>query len=98
MIIQPDLFSQAPAQRHSSTSREAARLIDPTANKLRQRVFDCIREHQPVTDERIAELTGLNPSTARPRRIELVQAGLIRAGGVSRKTRSGRNAVAWVVA
>lgn len=42
---------------------------------------------------------GMNPSTQRPRRIELVKAGLvIGPEGLTRKTSSGRKAQVWKLA
>lgn len=96
MIEQRDLFHQPPAQRHSATSVAAAESMLGKTEAPRERVFACIREHGPITDERIAELTGMNANTSRPRRIELVDMGLVKAGGISRRTRSGRKATAWV--
>ena len=46
------------------------------------------------TDEQIAEGLNMNPSTVRPRRLELERAGRIEPAGAS-KTRSGRRAVGW---
>jgi hypothetical protein len=51
----------------AATRREAEAKIAPKRNKLREEVYECIRDNGPgVTDEQIAELTGMNPSTARP--------------------------------
>jgi len=49
------------------------------------------------TDEEIQRMLKLNPSTQRPRRIELVQAGKVRDSGRTRKTKSGRAATVWEV-
>jgi hypothetical protein len=38
---------------------------------------------------------GMNPSTQRPRRIELCQRNLIVDSGTTRLTTSGRKAVVW---
>lgn len=89
-----DLFSQPPAQRHSPTSIEAAHSVKPSTGALRGKVLDAIREHGPLTDEQISRITGIAPNTARPRRVELMDAGMIVAVGKT-KTRSGRFAVAW---
>lgn len=83
-----------PLQRHSPTSIAAAQAIAKEVKGLRRVVLACIVEHGPLTDEAIATLTNLNPSTARPRRIELVRDGFVRAGGVQ-KTVSGRDATLW---
>lgn len=83
-----------PYQAHSITSLAAAAAIKPAALVLREQVFACIVIHGPVTDEAIAELLDMNPSTARPRRVELQRAGRIVADGTL-ATRSGRQARAW---
>lgn len=95
-LAQRSLFDP-PAQRHSATSVAAAQAIAPTAGTMRQLVLDWLRAHGPATDEQIIAGTGLAPSTARPRRIELVQSGLVVDSGTKIKTKSGRAAVAWRV-
>ena len=86
-------------QSHSSTSRQAALDIYYDVGKLQQRVLDCLRGWGDVggTDEEIQKALGMNPSTERPRRIELVSKGLIRDSGLRRKTDSKRLATVWVV-
>ena len=83
-----------PAIAHSATSRAAAEAMGALAGTLRERVYVFICEHPKSCDERIARGLGMNPSTERPRRIELERAGLIRADG-HQMTRAGRRAVAW---
>lgn len=91
----PDLFS-IPAQRHSETSVAAVSMQGKTAC-LRGRVYEAIRQHGNLTDEQITKVTGIPANTARPRRVELLQSGAIKAVGKS-KTRSGRHATAWGIA
>jgi len=86
----------APYQSASPTSREAAERIADKTPSLRQRVLDALTQ-RPMTDEEIATTLNLNPSTARPRRIELVQRGLVVEHGIA-ITSSGRKAVIWGVA
>lgn len=87
----------APFQPHSITSYDAAREIAPTSDNHREAVFQCIVEFGPLTDETIADTLGMNPSTARPRRVELEDAGrIVKRGRLA--NRSGRMAAAWVVA
>lgn len=94
----PTLFDQkAPFVAGSRTSKEAADQIRPAAPNLRERVYACIVEFGPVNDEEVWELLRMNPSTERPRRIELARDGRIRQEG-TRMTKSGRQAVAWVAA
>jgi hypothetical protein len=94
------LFAQrAPAVNGSITSAAAADSLDSrTLNALQRRVLEFITARPDgVTDEQIATGLQLNPSTARPRRIELARRGLIVEAG-TRKTASKRAAVAWRVA
>ena len=92
------LFDDPPAQRHSETSVSAAKAIAPAAATLRLMVLEALRKAgaDGLTDEEMLSATGLQPSTGRPRRIELMQAGHVRDSGRKRETRSGRNAVVWV--
>lgn len=94
--MQLELNLSAPHQAHSVTSRQAARQIQPSARSLRALVLEAIQS-RPMTDEEIADTLKLNPSTARPRRVELVKAGMIKQDGV-RPTRSGRSAAVWSAA
>jgi hypothetical protein len=94
------LFAQrAPSVSGSITSAAAADSLGPaTLNALQRKVLAYIEARpEGVTDEQIAAGLGLNPSTARPRRIELARRGLIVEAG-TRKTASRRTAVAWRVA
>lgn len=87
----------APAQQHSATSRAAAEALGMGAlNALQRVVFLWIAEHGPATDEEIAAGLGMNPSTARPRRIELVRRGFVVPAG-TRRAASGRMATVWMV-
>jgi hypothetical protein len=91
------LFAQrAPSVHGSVTSAKAADSLDPTTlNRLHRQVLAFL-EARPdgATDEEIIAGTGLNPSTARPRRIELARRGLVVESG-TRKTASGRMACVW---
>lgn len=84
-----------PYQPHSETSREAAEELEPKASTLRAKVLDYIRKTGRVTDEQLQEALNMNPSTQRPRRVELVKMGLICDSGTTAITRSGRRAVLW---
>lgn len=48
-----------------------------------------------ATDEEMQQELGLNPSTQRPRRVELVRRGLVVDAGHRRATRRGREATVW---
>lgn len=102
---QIDLFGAPPVrerlpphQRHSTTSRQAAAKIAPSCNELQARVLAFIRAHGGATDNEIQDGLEMNPSTQRPRRVELVAKGLVRDSGRKRATGSGRPAVVWEVA
>jgi hypothetical protein len=96
----PLFAKRAPAVNGSITSAAAADSLDAqTLNALQRRVLEFVRTCGAfgATDEEIATSLGLNPSTARPRRIELARRGLIVEAG-TRKTASKRAAVVWRVA
>ena len=95
-----DLF-EAPLKyvRGSETSLEAAVRAEPAAGTQRRRVLDELRAHPGgLTDDEMQTLLAMNPSTQRPRRIELVEAKLVKDSGAIRLTQSGRRAVVWVAA
>lgn len=83
-----------PCQPHSPTSRAAATAL-PNADTLRSAVLDAIKAHGGLTDEEVQDTLVMQGSTQRPRRIELVAAGLVVDSGRTRATRSGRQAVVW---
>lgn len=89
-----------PAQRHSATSMEAARLISGKAGTLREKVrqFLELRGKAGATDEEIQSGLVMAANTERPRRRELEQAGIVRDSGMTRTTTSGRAATVWVLA
>lgn len=94
-------FDRAPSQRHSPTSNEAARLIAPRCGPMEIEILNMIEACQMaggcgLTDLELIEAMGTQ--SARPRRIFLVKIGKMRDSGSTRKTRSGRRAVVWVLA
>jgi len=103
-LIHPDqmTFSDAVGKHQrtgqSPTSRAAAVEAVPLTGSKRAAVYECIQRLGGATDEQIQIVLGMNPSTQRPRRVELVDQGLIKDSGRMEPTRSGRKAVVWVVA
>jgi hypothetical protein len=94
------LFTQrAPSVNGSATSAAAADSLGPaTLNALQRRVLELLAAWpQGLTDEEMQHKLGMNPSTQRPRRIELARRGLVVTCG-TRRTASGRNADVWRVA
>jgi hypothetical protein len=89
-----------PYQAHSSTSKAAALAYADKADNVRHRVYLMIdyytQNGDGLTDEEITDILDLNPSTERPRRVELVQRLLVEDSGRVRQTRSGMEAVVWV--
>lgn len=79
----------------SETSFAAAEHIDPTVAVLRAQVLAALNVLGRATDERQQDYLGMPGNTQRPRRCELVEAGLVRDSGQKAKTRSGRMAVLW---
>ena len=91
-------MSQLPYQSHSATSAEAAERAEPTAKRDRASILTMLRVEFPnygQTDEEMQDWLPMNPSTQRPRRGELVKAGLVEDSGEKRRTRSGRWATVW---
>ena len=88
--------ARAPAVKSSSTSMAAAESLTPQRmNALQKAVYLLLAsEPEGLTDEQMQTRLGMNPSTQRPRRIELVRRGLVLEAG-TRKTASGRNANVW---
>jgi transcription initiation factor IIE alpha subunit len=78
------LFAMAPAVRGSVTAmqRRVLELLQATPDGL--------------TDEEMQTRLEMNPSTQRPRRIELARRGMVVEAG-TRRTSSGRMAVVWRV-
>lgn len=90
----------APFQPHSATSILAASRIKPSAATLRTSVLGFIvaRGERGATDIEIQDALGMEGSTQRPRRVELVMAGLVKDSGTTRKSGSGRACAVWVTA
>lgn len=65
-----------PAQQHSDTSVAAAEQIAPHTPTMREKVLAELSKW-PGTDEEVAGRLGMNPSTYRPRRIELERDGKV---------------------
>jgi hypothetical protein len=86
----------APFQPHSETSREAARSIAKQIGPLHQKIIAYLTEHRDgATDEAMFDALGMNPSTLRPRRIELVRAGRVKDSGRYALTKSLSKATVW---
>lgn len=82
-----------------SPSAEArARQTPAKVGGDRARILELLAEAGPLTDEQIAERLGMEANTVRPRRGELVKAGMVRAVDEEGRTRTGSKATRWGVA
>lgn len=80
------------------TQRLAALRAYPATGTARRLVLDEIGGSlNGLTDEEIQESLHMNPSTQRPRRVELVEGGWIEDSTRRRLTSTKREAVVWVL-
>ena len=81
------------------TSHDARESIRPFKATIKERVLAYIRHRtrsgDGATDEEITLALNLNPSTVRPRRIELFEDLSLYCTSATRATKSGRQAVVW---
>lgn len=89
------LFDAPPAIQGSDTSSAAAQSMRGKTASIRERVLLALRE-RPMTDEDLISAMGGGPSTIRPRRVELMKAGLVEKVGEA-IGESGRRAAIWGV-
>ena len=85
--------------RHSPESRAAAEAAAPVAGTKRYAVLQFIAAQglNGATDDEIQAGLGMNPSTERPRRIELYEGRfIVKLVHETRPTRSGAKAVVWL--
>jgi len=94
-VTQLGLPLTAPFVRHSATSKDAARSIEPKAGTLREKVLAYLYVYGPATDEQMQSGIPMAASTQRPRRGELQKLELVRDSGRKAKTAAGRSAVIW---
>lgn len=72
--------------------------IEQSVGTLRGKVLRFLkaRGRHGATDHEMQSGIPMDPSTQRPRRIELVHKGLVQNSGRSRPTPSGRQAIVWI--
>ena len=90
---------QGPAAGAAPTQREAAILAYPRTGTQRRRILDFLigaGEHG-ATDEEMQKALDMNPSTQRPRRVELVEGGWVERTDRRRRTSSKTPAAVWRV-
>ena len=93
-LLKPWQRHTPPSVHSSETSMDAAFSVKPGSG--RARILDFLRRYptKSWTDEGLADMLHMNPSSERPRRVELLEAGLIESCGTA-KTASGRTAQLW---
>ena len=82
------------------TSNAAAASVKPITGRQRRMMLGYFQRHGvDYTDEELMIYLHdvISPNAIRPRRGELVEAGMIRDSGVRRKTQSGRQAIVWII-
>lgn len=89
-----------PPTNHTPTSDAAAVAIEPSAATLRGVVLRFIEQqgNYGATREEIQLGTGLGGDTVRPRVWELEKAALVKGSGITRPTKSGKQAEVLVKA
>jgi len=101
MAGEPAMTITRPFIATTNDTRSAAAIaIMPALGKLGARVEAFIRNRGPhgASDEEVSEALNMKLDTARARRVELRDAGLVVDTGVRRATHTGRRAVCWVAA
>ncbi len=94
----PDQPGTITGTHHPITSHQAAERILPRTGTQRRLVLSALSLAAPFngfTDEELQDRLGMNPSSERPRRIELLTMGWIEDSGETRVTRSGAKAIVW---
>lgn len=87
-------MTELPYVKTSATSAEAAERAEPRAGTDRAKLLAMLREAPDgLTDQEMQRW--MLSSTQRPRRIELVRAGLVEDSGQTRPTFTGRKATVW---
>lgn len=82
------------------TSKDAAESIYPDLPQIQAQVFTLINkaEYYGLTDEELSAQWGTTGSTARSRRSELAEKGLVVPSDLTRTLRSGRKGQVWMTA
>jgi len=87
------LHKAAPFVHHSQTSQDASRAIKSKSAEVRAQIYELLKS-EALTDQQITLRLDLDPSTERPRRIELTNDGLLEQCGTA-LTAAKRSASLW---
>jgi hypothetical protein len=85
------------AKTPQPTSAAAAIKAYPKTVTKRAQVFNAIRLFNGLTDEEIENTLTMSGNTVRPTRVSLVRDGLVMDSGQTRPTKSGNEAIVWMV-
>lgn len=78
------------------TSQEAAKQVEPNAERDRALALRVLREHASgLTDFELAALTNRQQTSIGKRRGDLVRSGLVEFAGITRLSPSGSSAKVW---
>lgn len=77
------------------TSANAAAKVAPKMRTQRELLLMALAQLGSLTDAQLQDFTRLSESTERPRRGELVKAGLVRDSGQRRKYKGHLEAIVW---
>lgn len=100
MNAQPSLFAPSlPAVRKSRTSQAAARAVQPSKAEAQRRAILAALDKAGaagLTDGEIQERSGVHPDAERPRRVELVNRGLVIKTARERPSPKNQPCTVWV--
>lgn len=93
----PVAYPHTPGFKEHSTSKEAAKKIEPKASVLRELVYLSILNAGPTgrTADEVAEALGASILAVRPRVSELAKAGRVQKTGQRHRNDSGMMAHRW---
>ena len=97
-VTSPELDTRS-RRDDPETSKQAAKSIFDSITDKQNRVLEFLDQagDRGLTDEELSDLWGTSGSTARTRRAELAERGMVQADG-RRPVRSGNEAKVWKIA
>lgn len=87
-------------RKHPATAKKAALNVAPRTGTQRWKILNFVQNmgaYGATDDEMIVGLGMLHQSVG-PRRLELVEGGFLVDSGATRKTRTGQDAIVWIIA
>lgn len=91
-----DRYPVSPGFKNGSTSKEAARAMQPKQKGLQQIVLDFLKTNGPSISREIAHGTGIAYGSIQPRTSELKTKSIIEDSGLRRPDpETGKRAIVW---